>query len=126
MDFLDVESWRHPGVFLQGATRIIVGSRVVVLRELGQKLSVHVVQYVPRQVALFFRGGFDVVVFPRAFAMTTKFSPVVGFEPGTLVATVQAKLADAFVQVVARALTVIHVVDCVIELGRYRGSGEGG
>jgi len=32
MDFLDVESWRHPGVFLEGATGVVVGSRVVMLR----------------------------------------------------------------------------------------------
>ena len=47
MDFFDVESWRYPGVFLQGAAGIIVRSRVVVLGKLGQELSVHVVQNVP-------------------------------------------------------------------------------
>jgi len=84
------------------------------------------VQNVPRQVSLFFGGRFDVVVFPRAFAMAAELPPVVGFEPGALVAAVQAEFPHAFVQVGSSALTVIHVVDGVVELGSDGGAGEGG
>jgi len=126
MDFFDVESRRNPSVFLQGAARVIVRGRVVMLRKLSQKLCVDVVQYVPRQIALFLGGGFDVVIFPRALAVATELAPVMGFEPRTFVPAVETKLTHALVQVTSGALTVIHIVESVVEFGGYGGSRERG
>lgn len=57
--------------------------------------------------------------------MTTKLAPVVGFEPRTFIAAVQTKLPNALVEVASRTLTVIHVVDGVVELGSDGSTGEG-